>query len=178
MKNKLLLQPGDWPKTLVQRVLRAARPDPDAFARITPEQFIRNLLTSLSLDVGEKQRVITSTPDLYIFQVDSLMDVFTDEQQKFTHLFNESPVDIIKLNAQTVVRNFVLAGFIDRPFSPAEQITLTRKMMRRKAEAFAALPPDVHKRLTSAIGNSYLMEWVFGVLTEQPPEASGADVYI
>jgi len=178
MKNQLLLQPGDWPRTLVQRVLRAARPDPEVFAGVTPEQYIRNLLTSLSLDVGEKQRVIASTPDLCMFQVDSLMDVWADEQEKFAHLFDEAPVDIIKLNAQTVVQNFALAGFVDRPFSPAEQVMLTRKMMRRKAEAFAALPPDVHKRLTSAIGNSYVMERVFGVLTEQPPEAPGTAVYI
>lgn len=178
MKNQLLLQPGDWPKVLVQRVLRAARPDPEAFAGVTPEQYIRNLLTSLSLDVGEKQRVIASTPDLWIFQVDSLMDVWADEREKFANLFDEAPVDIIKLNAQTAIRNFVLAGFVDRPFSPAEQVMLTRKMIRHKTTAFAALAPDVRERLTTAIANDYLLERVFGVLIEAPPENAGEAVFI
>ena len=178
MKNKLLVQPGDWPKSLVQRVLRAAQPNPDVFAGVTPEQFIRHLLTSLSLDIGDKHRVIKSAPGLSMFQIDALMDVFKDEQKKFARLFDEHPEDIIKVNAQTVVRSFVLANFIDRPFSPSEQIRLTRKMMRRKADAFAALPPDVYERLTSAISSSYLLERVFGVLTELPPETSGAAVYI
>lgn len=178
MKNKLLLQPDDWPKTLVQRVLRAARPNPDVFAGTTPEQFIRHLLTSLSLDIGEKYRCIESVPGLRMFQIDSLMKVFTEEQEKFNGLFVEHPEDIIRLNARTVVGAFVLAGFVGHPISMAEQISMSRKMMVRKAKAFAALKPLVRKLISNAIAHSYLLERVFGVLTELPPETPGEAVYI
>jgi len=178
MKNKFLLQTGDWPKPLVQQLLRAAKPDPDVFAGITPEQFIRHLLTSLSLNIQEKHRVIQSVQELCIFQVDALMDVFIDEQQRFTELFKEAPVDIIKLNAKSLIGNFTLSGFLGRPFSMGEQITLSRKMIRHKATAFAALAPDVRERLTTAIADNYLLERVYGVLIEAPPANAGEAVFI
>ncbi|WP_217533746.1 hypothetical protein [Vibrio metschnikovii] len=178
MKSKFMLQPADWPKPLVKRVLHAAKPNLEVFVGTTPEDFVRNLLLSFSLNMSEKVRVIESISGLCQFQVDALIEVFTQEQEKFAKLFDEHPTDVIKLMAHTVVGAFVLAGLVARPFNMEEQIVMSRKMMLRKTKAFDELTPEVRSSLVTAISRNYLLERVLGVLVEPPPPKPGKLVFI
>lgn len=61
------------------------------------ENFLDLLKNSLSLNVGEKKRVIDAVPDLSQFQFDELTKVFQEERVKFRELASEHPEDIKKL---------------------------------------------------------------------------------
>jgi hypothetical protein len=178
LKNKFMLQPADWPKSLVKRVLHAARPNPDILVGTTPEDLVRHLLLSFSLSISEKVRVVESISSLSKFKVDALIDVFSEEQVSFAKLFDEQPLDITKLMAQTVVGAFVLAGFVASPFNMDEQIIMSRKMMLRKTKAFDELTPEVRSSLVAAISRNYLLERVLGVLVEPPLSKPGKLVFI
>lgn len=64
---------------------------------VEAENFLDLLKNSLSLNVGEKKRVIDAVPDLSQFQFDELTKVFQEERVKFRELASEHPEDIKKL---------------------------------------------------------------------------------
>jgi len=64
-------------------------------------KFLNMLSVSISLDLSEKRRVFDSMPTLSLFQVNSLMNVFKDEQSQLKLLNKDHPEDVIKLIGQS-----------------------------------------------------------------------------
>ncbi len=64
---------------------------------VNEDNFLDLLKHSLSLNTGEKKRVIDAVPTLSQFQFDELTKVFTEERVKFKDLAKEHPEDIKKL---------------------------------------------------------------------------------
>jgi len=65
--------------------------------KVNEEEFLDLLKHSLSLNTGEKKRVVDAVPTLSQFQFDELSKVFTEERVKFKDLAKEHPEDIKKL---------------------------------------------------------------------------------
>ena len=59
---------------------------PHPNTKFDEQKFIQRLATSISLTNQEKERIVTAVPQLSQFQVDELMKIFEEEQQKFTEL--------------------------------------------------------------------------------------------
>ena len=68
--------------------------------KVDEEKFLDLLKHSLSLNTGEKKRVVDAVPTLSQFQFDELTKVFTEEREKFKELAKEHPDDIKKLLAK------------------------------------------------------------------------------
>lgn len=72
--------------------------------------FTNLLLSSLSLSMMEKFRVIFKAPKLSQFQVDELIKVFEDEQSEFNRLLKEDAEDVTKLAGVSVVESVTCAS--------------------------------------------------------------------
>ena len=63
-------------------------------------KFIELLASSISLTQNEKKKIIESVPKLSQFQVDELMKIFIEEQQKFTELEKKHAEQMAELEKQ------------------------------------------------------------------------------
>lgn len=59
---------------------------PHPNTKFDEQKFVHLLAASISLTSQEKERIILAIPQLSQFQVDELMKIFEEEQQKFTEL--------------------------------------------------------------------------------------------
>lgn len=64
------------------------------------QKFVQLLAGSISLTWPEKERIITAIPQLSQFQIDELLKIFEEEQQKFTELEKKHAEEVAKLEAQ------------------------------------------------------------------------------
>ncbi len=64
------------------------------------ENFLTLLEGSISLTLEEKKRVIDAIPRLSIEQINELIRIFTEEQQKFAELEDRFADDVNKLKAE------------------------------------------------------------------------------
>ncbi len=64
------------------------------------DKFIQLLAGSISLTVNEKKKIIESVPKLSQFQIDELMKIFVEEQQKFTELEKKHAEQMKELEKQ------------------------------------------------------------------------------
>jgi len=64
------------------------------------ENFLNLLEGSISLTMEEKQKVIDAIPRLKIEQINELINIFTEERQKFAELENEFAADVQKLKQE------------------------------------------------------------------------------
>ena len=67
------------------------------YVDIDSVKFLDYLGNSLSLDIEEKQSVIDAVPRLSQYQCDSLMQVWEEENEKFSELADKHPDDVIRL---------------------------------------------------------------------------------
>lgn len=65
--------------------------------KVNQDEFMKLLANSLSLNIQEKQRVLNNLSTLSQSQIDSLLDVWYEENTKFQELSVEYPNDIAKL---------------------------------------------------------------------------------
>ena len=64
------------------------------------DKFIQLLAGSISLTQNEKKKIVESVPKLSQFQIDELMKIFTEEQQKFTELEKKHAEQMAELEKQ------------------------------------------------------------------------------
>lgn len=64
------------------------------------DEFIKLLAGSISLTPGEKQGIVKNVAKLSQFQVDELMKIFKEEQQKFTELEKKHAEQLAELEKQ------------------------------------------------------------------------------
>lgn len=64
---------------------------------VSREEFWRNVENSLSLNVEEKKRIIDNITSLSPLQINQLIEVFTEEKERFAELIKLHPEDMIKL---------------------------------------------------------------------------------
>lgn len=64
------------------------------------DQFISLLASSISLSKAEKKRIVDAIPKLKQWQVDELMNIFTEEKQKFAQLSKKHVPQLEKLAKQ------------------------------------------------------------------------------
>ncbi len=63
-------------------------------------KFVQLLAGSISLTIGEKERIITAIPQLSQFQIDELIKIFEEEQVKFTELEKKHAEQVAELEKQ------------------------------------------------------------------------------
>ena len=68
--------------------------------KFNDDQFIQLLASSISLTFNEKKGIIMNVPKLSQFQVDELMKIFKEEQQKFTELEKKHAEQMAELEKQ------------------------------------------------------------------------------
>ena len=64
------------------------------------KKFVELLATSISLTQNEKKKIIEAIPQLSQFQIDELMKIFVEEQQKFTELEKKHAEQMVELEKQ------------------------------------------------------------------------------
>lgn len=64
------------------------------------DEFIKLLAASISLTVNEKKGIILNVPKLSQFQIDELMKIFREEQEKFTALEKKHAEKMAELEKQ------------------------------------------------------------------------------
>ena len=69
-------------------------------AKFDDNKFIELLAGSISLTQNEKKKIIESVPKLSQFQIDELMKIFIEEQQKFTELEKKHAEQMKELEKQ------------------------------------------------------------------------------
>lgn len=64
------------------------------------QEFVQLLAGSISLTVNEKYRIVQAIPQLSQFQIDELMKIFREEQQKFAELEKKHAEQVAELEKQ------------------------------------------------------------------------------
>ena len=97
----------------IQDFINSIKIPPHPNTNFDEKRFVQLLAGSISLTLNEKKKIIEAIPQLSQFQIDELIKIFEEEQQKFTELekkhaeqmaelekqHNESP-DSVKLKAE------------------------------------------------------------------------------
>lgn len=101
------LQPADIPTEVVEHII-ALSPPPRFFDRDALATLVRATLASLSLDLTEKQRVFDAIDTLSGWQYLQLIEVFSEESEKFRKLSLDHPEDILLINARATLGLFAM----------------------------------------------------------------------
>lgn len=96
------------------------------------EKFIRHLLSSLSLSFEDKHKVWMAIPELSRFQVDSLSDVFEEEEHKFFELAMQDWGAVAKVWGDCWNNNQKLLASLSLDFSIEEEFCMLLDMIERK----------------------------------------------
>nr|VFJ58101.1 MAG: Tetratricopeptide repeat-containing protein [Candidatus Kentron sp. DK] len=64
---------------------------------VAREEFWNNVGNSLSLDVSEKKEVIDNITGLTSREINQLIEIFTEEKEKFSELSEKYPLDVLRL---------------------------------------------------------------------------------
>lgn len=93
-------------------------------------EFVALLALSFSLDLSEKRRVLDSISTLSRFQVNSLINVFKDEQRKFELLNEDHPGDVSELIAKSREEWGLLQQFYKLPdFTEPDSLLSTKQQL-------------------------------------------------
>jgi hypothetical protein len=69
-----------------QQFISSVKVPPHPNTQFDEAKFLELLAGSISLTIGEKQKIIGAIPQLSQFQIDELIKIFEEEKQKFTEL--------------------------------------------------------------------------------------------
>lgn len=75
---------------------------PHPNTKFDEQEFVRLLAGSISLTVSEKHRIVQAIPQLSQFQIDELIKIFKEEQQKFAELEKKHAEQVAELEKQHV----------------------------------------------------------------------------
>ncbi len=115
-----------------------------------PEFFVRKVLASLSLNIAEKNRVLTT--DLSELQMVELDVVFDEERDSFTGLFQDETQNVMHLQAKAIMDAFLLASYCGHTVPPALERALIARMVKRVVRRVAKL--GLSHKLTYWMGNT------------------------
>ncbi len=73
---------------------------PHPNTKFDEKKFLQLLAGSISLTANEKKRIVEAIPKLSQFQIDELMKIFTEEQQKFSELEKKHADQMAELEKQ------------------------------------------------------------------------------
>ena len=82
--SALVASAGD--KGQQQDFITSVKIPPHPNTKFDEKKFVELLAGSISLTITEKKRIIEAIPQLSQFQIDELMKIFEEEQQKFSEL--------------------------------------------------------------------------------------------
>ena len=82
--SALVASAGD--KGQQQDFITSVKIPPHPNTKFDEQKFIQLLAGSISLTITEKKRIIEAVPQLSQFQIDELMKIFQEEQEKFSEL--------------------------------------------------------------------------------------------
>ncbi|MFH0820298.1 MAG: hypothetical protein V1908_00840 [Candidatus Peregrinibacteria bacterium] len=83
-----------------QDFLTKVKVPPHPNTKFDEKQFIQLLAGSISLTVNEKYRIVEAIPQLSQFQIDELIKIFKEEQQKFAELEKKHAEQVAELERQ------------------------------------------------------------------------------
>jgi len=84
----------------IQDFIAKVKIPPHPNTKFDEKKFVQLLAGSISLTITEKERIITAIPQLSQFQIDELMKIFEEEQQKFTELEKKHADQMTKLEKE------------------------------------------------------------------------------
>ncbi len=96
--SSLVSNAGD--KQQIQDFIASIKVPAHPNTKFEEKKFVELLATSISLTQNEKKKIIEAIPQLSQFQVDELMKIFVEEQQKFTELEKKHAEQIAELEKQ------------------------------------------------------------------------------
>ncbi len=83
-----------------QSFLANVKIPPHPNTKFDEKEFVRLLAGSISLTVNEKYKIVDAIPQLSQFQIDELMKIFREEQQKFAELEKKHAEQVAELEKQ------------------------------------------------------------------------------
>ena len=95
------------------------------------EYFLKLLEGSISLTLGEKQKVIDAIPRLSIEQINELIKIFEEEKEKFKELESQYGDDVAKLKQQREAE-FKIAESRQEEESEADEEAAAAEELKRK----------------------------------------------
>lgn len=93
-----------------QDFLTKAKIPPHPNTKFDEQEFLRLLAGSISLTVNEKFKIVAAVPQLSQFQIDELIKIFKEEQQKFAELERKHAEQVAELERQHAVNPEELKG--------------------------------------------------------------------
>ena len=142
----LLIEGRDLPLCIVRPLYQLARQTTPNI----PEYLVRNVLASLSLNITDKNRILTSD-QLSEFQMVELDAVFDDERDTFKELFADETETVMALQAKALMTSFLLASFHGNTVPPAMERALIARLVKRVARRVAKL--ELSHKLGFWVGN-------------------------
>ena len=112
------------------------------------KRFLQLLAGSISLTLTEKQRIVQAIGQLSQYQIDELIKIFEEEQQKFAELEKKHAEEVEKLKAQNQLSEADLAAKRDeerRQQEEAEQAALLMQQLGGDAANDGAYDSDQRK---------------------------------
>ncbi|MBU0501602.1 MAG: hypothetical protein KJ558_08045 [Gammaproteobacteria bacterium] len=120
--SRLPLDAGDVPLFLIRRLVRFGRGNFD-------ETLARALLGSLSLSFQEKLRVLETK--LSSSQRNNLLEIFTEEEEKFALLYQDHPMEILEFITRQVFTAFMLGRYLGLEMNAALEDAHAHRLVRR-----------------------------------------------
>jgi len=84
----------------IQDFIGSMKIPPHPNTKFDEKKFIQLLAGSISLTFTEKKRIVEAIPQLSQFQIDELIKIFEEEQQKFTELEKKHAEQLAELEKQ------------------------------------------------------------------------------
>lgn len=151
-----LLTGFDYPQTLIDRF--TATLCPPILATVDMPQFTRMLLSTLSLSLDEKNRIIDALPTLSQYQCDALQEVWEGETKEFGRIVKTEWHIISALCAKAWTEACLLATERGAGYSPAEEKLALTAMLQAKYNT-----PPKRAWLEKAVAENHpLNESVYG----------------
>lgn len=86
-----------------QDFLSKAKVPPHPNTTFNEQEFLQLLAGSISLTINEKFKIVSAIPQLSQFQIDELIKIFKEEQQKFAELEKKHAEQVAELERQNAV---------------------------------------------------------------------------
>ena len=122
------IKAADYPEPLIA-AMTAVMPFPKTY-RQPKEKFVRGFCTSVSQDLGGKHRLLTELPHMAPFQLELLIRVWREEEEKFTLLFANNWGDGVVLVSRSWLSNSLLATHLGARWSPRMEAFAMRNFVR------------------------------------------------
>lgn len=130
---ELVITPTEWPTDIITR-LRNRHPIlwRDDNNEEAAEDFLRHLLSALSIDFEAKQKVLSKLPLDHCMRANMLKQTIEEGQQTILGHLEDAPENTLHLASVNIISTFGLLDIWQIGFQPHEEQAIIRQIMAKK----------------------------------------------